>query len=87
MCNAAGVPFPEIMFFKDGGTPVVPDDNDRITQSGCGELTITRVEENDGGSYRCTARNAGNTEPLSSSSVDFDYCSKHCNRLMCIYEL
>ena len=48
----------------------------RVTQM-CDTLTITGVEESDGGSYLCTADNDDDTqESDTSSAISLVYCSE-----------
>ena len=55
-CEAAGVPFPEVTWYRDG-TPLDPRTDPNLERLVSGSLRIKTVREVDSGTYRCVAFN------------------------------
>lgn len=56
-CKASGEPAPEIVWFHNNNEVATGDKNGRISILGDGTLMIKSVQDDDEGTYECTARN------------------------------
>ncbi len=55
-CTSFGKPFPTIQWIKDGKDMALADRFSVVPHNG--QMSVTRIEENDRGTYTCIARNA-----------------------------
>lgn len=58
MCNATGKPVPEFTWIKDRSQINVGNEDRFLVNPQTGQMSITRVDKNDYGTYTCIARNA-----------------------------
>ena len=71
-CSANGLPQPQITWLKDGREMELEDDDQRISRTGSGSLTIRRAEVGDEGGYQCRAEN---TEDSLDSGLELSVTS------------